>query len=394
MHKINKKILLLDNTKKSYVTKMIKINEKGLGIMTELSKQISDNRKKFRVDHFDIVVYEYINRYNNKNIILDPPYQRKFRWDIKTQSALIESILIGIPLPPIFAFSNDNFDWEIIDGLQRTTTLINFLTDKKDSQGNFFKFQGCEILTELNGKSLKDLPDAIRNSINNARLRIELVEDTDDAYSQYLLFSRLNSNGEALSPQELRNFLIYKLNPNFYTEITSTLKNLPSFKRIIHLLPKRVDKQEDIEYILRFFICKKIMISQKNDKHKYSNIEDILTNEIQLYLKNTSESQLKNDYKLFIEVFDYIDFIQNGNGFKAFDKPSQSLPNVSVILPAISMHIKKYKSLDKSHVLEIIHDFYNDNTYKKITQQSYSPVKRFFELSLYASAYFYAKIRG
>lgn len=362
--------------------------------MHELSKQISDNRKKFRVDHFDIVVSEYINRYTSGNIILDPPYQRKFRWNIKTQSALIESILIGIPLPPIFAFSNDNFDWEIIDGLQRTTTLINFLTDKKDSQGNFFKFQDCEILTELNGKSLKELPDAIRNSIKNARLRIELVEDTDDAYSQYLLFSRLNNNGEALSPQELRNFLIYKLNPNFYTEITSTLKNLPSFKRIINLLPKRIDKQEDLEYILRFFICKKIMISQKNDKHKYTNIEDILTDEIQLYLKNTSETELKNDYKLFKEVFDYIDFIQNGNGFKAFNKTSQSLPNVSIILPAISMHIKDYKLLNRNDVINIINKFYNDDTYKKITQQSYSPVKRFFELSLYAYKYFYDRIKG
>lgn len=362
--------------------------------MTEISKQIADNRKKFRVDHFDIVISEYINRYINGNIILDPPYQRKFRWDIKTQSALIESILIGIPLPPIFAFSNDDFNWEIIDGLQRTTTLINFLTDKKDSQGNFFKFQDCEILTELNGKSLKDLPDGIRNLVRNARLRIELVEDTDDAYSQYLLFSRLNNNGEALSPQELRNFLIYKLNPNFYIEITSNLKKLSSFKRIINLSPERIDRQEDIEYILRFFICKRIMISQRNDKHKYTNIEDILTDEIQLYLKNTTDIQLKNDYKLFKEVFDYIDMIQNGNGFKAFNKSSRSLPNASIILPAISMYIKDYKLLNKNRIIEIIENFYNDDTYKKITQQSYSPVKRFFELSLYASAYFYAKIRG
>ena len=89
--------------------------------------EIKESRKKFRVDLFDIVVSEYVNRYKDKKIVLDPPYQRIFRWDEEKQSALIESILIGIPLPPIFAFSNEDYEWEIIDGVQRTTTLLHFL---------------------------------------------------------------------------------------------------------------------------------------------------------------------------------------------------------------------------------------------------------------------------
>ncbi|HDP1311284.1 TPA: DUF262 domain-containing protein, partial [Enterococcus faecalis] len=184
--------------------------------MMKIMDEIRENRKKFRVDHFDIVVSEYVSRYKERKIVLDPPYQRIFRWDIEKQSALIESILIGIPLPPIFAFSNDNYEWEIIDGVQRTTTLLHFLVPElfpekfnvKNGKGPVI--EGCTILKELNGKRIDDLPENAVNALKNARLRIELVEDNSDSYSQYLLFSRLNNNGEPLSAQELRNFLIYK----------------------------------------------------------------------------------------------------------------------------------------------------------------------------------------
>lgn len=234
--------------------------------MTEqILNQIKENRSKFRVDHFDIVVSEYVNRYNDRKIILDPPYQREFRWDIIKQSALIESILIGIPLPPIFAFSNDDYNWEIIDGLQRTTTLIRFINEI-DNENSDIKFEGCEILTSLNGKRMSELGSSVLNNLKNARLRIELVEDNDDLYSQYLLFSRLNNNGEDLSPQELRNFLVYKLSPMFYTRMNNFRTNT-DFEESIGLKSQRVLKQEDNEYILRYFICQMIMLNETEEKH-------------------------------------------------------------------------------------------------------------------------------
>ena len=351
----------------------------------DLNKQISENRKKFRVDHFDIVVSEYINRYNDGKLILNPPYQRKFRWDTETQSALIESILIGIPLPPIFVFSNNNYEWEIIDGLQRTTTLIKFLNNFSEGAA---VFDGCQILTELNGKRLSDLPSSVVNAVNNARLRIELVEDNDDAYSQYLLFSRLNNNGESLSSQELRNFLIYKLNHDFYKVITTNLKDFNSFKLVMDLPSDRTDKQEDVEYIVRFFICKKVMQSSQYNKSQYKKIDDILTSEIQDYLKNTTTEQLTVEYELFKSTFDFINKLQKGYSYKAFHKGLNSLPNASVIAPAISTNLQAYISSDTDVTINKILDFYSSSSYKKITSQSYNPVKRFFELSLYAYRYF------
>lgn len=357
----------------------------------DIIEEIQTNRKKFRVDHFDIVISEYITRYNTGKLVLDPPYQRKFRWDIDTQSALIESILIGIPLPPIFVFSNENYHWEIIDGLQRTTTLINFLTNKKDSTGELFRFSNCSILTNLNGKTLDELPTSIRDSINNARIRIELVEDNDDAYSQYLLFSRLNNNGESLSHQELRNFLIYKLNPDFYTKITTELKELQSYQEVMSLPSERINKQEDVEYIVRFFICRKYMENNTNDlksKLKYKDIPNILTSEIQDFLKVENNDNLEAYYKDFTKTFDFISKLQDKHGYKAFNRKITSLPNVSIIAPAISLFIDYYLKMDLTVVRNLINDFYNSEKYIKITKQSYSPVRRFFELSTYAYQYF------
>ena len=106
----------------------------------DILEQLRQNRRKFRVDHFDILVKDYVNRFNEGKIILNPPYQRVFRWDMRNQSQLIESVLIGLPLPPIFVFSNEDALWEIVDGVQRTNTFCNFLNNY-----DTYTFCGCEI---------------------------------------------------------------------------------------------------------------------------------------------------------------------------------------------------------------------------------------------------------
>lgn len=345
---------------------------------TLLLKQIKENRRKFRVDHFDIVISEYINKYNSNEIILDPPYQRKFRWDESKQSELIESILIGIPIPPIFVFSNSNFEWEIIDGVQRTNTLINFLS------GNLI-ITGCSILTELNKCDINTLPTQTINAIKNARIRVELVEDNADSYSQYLLFSRLNSNGEDLSGQELRNFLIYKLNSDFYSKLFD-LRNNTSFLNLLKLSDNRIQKQEDVEYLLRFIILHSLDYSNLSNKN-YKKIDELLTKETELFLKNTNENYLLDLYQKFIDTFEFLDSILT-NGFKSYHARINSVVNTSVIAPAIAANLNYYQAQPKTKVLKTIQEFYNTKDYIKITAQSYSPTKRFFELGKFSMEYF------
>ena len=361
--------------------------------MMKIMDEIRENRKKFRVDHFDIVVSEYVSRYKERKIVLDPPYQRIFRWDIEKQSALIESILIGIPLPPIFAFSNDNYEWEIIDGVQRTTTLLHFLVPElfpekfnvKNGKGPVI--EGCTILKELNGKRIDDLPENAVNALKNARLRIELVEDNSDSYSQYLLFSRLNNNGEPLSAQELRNFLIYKLNNKFYDKLAQLRENL-KFKEAFSLKKKRIDKQEDVEYILRFLLCRDIMFGDKKVKSSYSTIDELITKEIEKYLRKKNQMELEVEYEIFDETFDFIVQLLGTNAFRYFHPRTNSVINTSIIGSALSTNLSAFRNMDKQYLLSRIGEFFNSANYLKITSQSYSPTRRFFELSLYAKEYF------
>lgn len=364
--------------------------------MDKLDEQVKENRKKFRVDHFDMVISEYIERYNRGDLVLDPPYQRLFRWDDISQSQLIESILIGIPLPPIFVFQNEDFRWEIIDGLQRTNTLIKMLGSNSEKI-----FQGCDIITELNGKKFVDLPENMQRVIRNTRIRIEVVEETDDIFSQYLLFNRLNSNGEKLSGQETRNFLIYKLNKNFYNKLQELSGNNEFdksknsnnyygdniFLKATHLNKERLEKQENMEYALKFFIGRELSRLEKIDR--YDTTDKLLTKETDKYLSKYSDDYLINEYEIFKETFSIVYDVFGDNSFRHFAKRINSISSTFSISVGISFILDEIKSnYDKNQIIKISKDFYESEKYKKITSRGYSPTARMYDLYKYSRVFF------
>lgn len=354
--------------------------------MTKIDEQVKENRKKFRVDHFDMVVSEYIQRKENKELILNPPYQRLFRWGIESQSELIESILIGIPIPPIFVFQNGEAKWEIIDGLQRTTSLINFL-----KEGSEQKFTGCQIITELNDKTFSQLPDNIQRIVKNTRIRIELVEETDDIFSQYLLFNRLNANGEKLEAQEIRNFLIYKLNNAFYANIQS-LGNSKEFKETLGLKLDRIKKQENVEYVLKFFLGRDI--SNSTEAPKYDRIEDLITNETEQFLKKNNQEFLNNEIEVFKKTFNIIYSIFGANSFRWHHPKINNIANTFSIAIGISCILDKVnQSNQETLIKDITRQYFESDEYKKITARGYSPTKRMYELNRYSAKFFKGAIK-
>lgn len=344
----------------------------------KLAHQVKENRKKFRVDHFDMVISDYIKRIETEELILDPPYQRLFRWDNITQSQLIESILIGIPLPPIFVFQNEDAKWEVIDGVQRTTTLFKYLTNESKEV-----FKGCNIITEINGKRFEDLPENFRRMIKNTRIRIEIVEETDDIFSQYLLFNRLNSNGEKLEGQEIRNFLIYKLNNKFYSELI-TSANEEYFIKCLGLKKERVKKQENVEYALKFFLCREFSRLEKISK--YEKLEELITKESEFYLKKYSDEYLDKEFEIFHETFRFIYNKLGVNSFRCYQKKLNNISNAFSMAIGIS-YIMNY-DLNKIDINNLIKRYFESEKYKTITNRSYSPTKRIFDLSKYSAKFF------
>lgn len=358
--------------------------------MSNLNEQVKENRKKFRVDHFDMIISDYIQKKENDLLILDPPYQRLFRWNIETQSELIESILIGIPLPPIFVFQNDEAKWEIIDGVQRTQTLVNFLG--KDSKQ---KFEGCKIITSLNNKEFSELPDNIQRIIGNSRIRIEIVEESDDIFSQYLLFNRLNGNGEKLEAQEIRNFLIYKINNEFYEKIQYLAKE-KYFLETLSLKEHRIDKQENVEYVLKFFLGREFSKKNPNEESitSYDTIDELITKETEIFLKKHDLSYLLKEYEIFEKTFKNILNIFGGNSFRFFQKRLNNIANTFSLAVGLSFIIDDIESINKEKIIELARTYFDSDKYKTLTKSGYSPTKRIYELNQYSSNFFMGAIKN
>ncbi|WP_254845893.1 DUF262 domain-containing protein, partial [Xanthomonas axonopodis] len=107
--------------------------------------------REIRTTAVDFSFGELLNLHNTKEIIIRPEYQRLFRWTIEQRSRLIESIVLGLPIPPIFLIEGQSGILELIDGLQRTSSVLQFLDHGAINEPEL-RLAGCDIVNELNSK--------------------------------------------------------------------------------------------------------------------------------------------------------------------------------------------------------------------------------------------------
>jgi hypothetical protein len=181
---------------------------------------------------------------NGREVLnLRPEYQRRLRWSAKKKSLLIESLLLNIPIPPVYFFENDLARYEVMDGQQRLNAIHEFLE-------NDFALIGMDKLSFLNGRRYNRLPPKVRRGLDRASVSAiillqETRSDRDDPYLvRRYVFERLNTGGEKLNAQELRNS-IYKGPLN---ELIVHLTRHPSFCRIFDIpIYSAVDESEYYE---------------------------------------------------------------------------------------------------------------------------------------------------
>jgi hypothetical protein len=137
---------------------------------------------------------------------LRPFYQRRQRWDKVRQSKLIESFIMNVPVPPLFVYESDLAKYEVMDGQQRITAVLDFYTNK-------LRLEGLDQWPELNARIYDTLPAEIRKGIDRRSISyIVLLKESaptteDEALLRQEVFERLNTGGIRLSPQEIRNAL-------------------------------------------------------------------------------------------------------------------------------------------------------------------------------------------
>jgi len=181
-----------------------------------------------------------------KAIEIDPKYQRRERWGIEKQSALIESFILNVPIPPIYLAEDDYGNYSVIDGKQRLTAIYLFMKEQ-------MKLQSLENFKEMEGASFEDLPSSIQNALNiRPYVRVVTLLKQSDPNIKYEVFTRLNTGGEPLIPQEIRN-VAYRGKVN---DLIFSLANNDFLKRQLKIKDHRSKPYRmmmDAEYVLRFF---------------------------------------------------------------------------------------------------------------------------------------------
>ena len=188
--------------------------------------------------------------------IIIPFYQRKFVWKIEQASKLIESFLMGLPVPQVFFFVNENDILEVIDGQQRLKSVSYFFEGyfgEADTKGKrtVFKLKGLSERSEYNGRAFIDLTDKDKRRLKNATLRainIKQLKPSVNNDSVFHIFERLNTGGTRLKAQEIRN-AVYR--GNIVDQLRS-LNELEDWREILGV-PIPDKSQKDMELILRLY---------------------------------------------------------------------------------------------------------------------------------------------
>nr|CDQ34863.1 hypothetical protein BN993_04330 [Virgibacillus halodenitrificans] len=178
---------------------------------SDIQEQLDKNRRSVAFDSYDITVRQVCDMMSEGMIDIAPEYQRHFVWDEERQSELIESIFLGIPVPSLYMATNRDASWEVIDGLQRLTTIINYIGDDSlisianKEKGGKLKLRSLEKLSALNGSVYEELPKSLQVMFQTRPIKITVLNDRSDFGVRYDLFERLNTGGVTLHPQEIRN---------------------------------------------------------------------------------------------------------------------------------------------------------------------------------------------
>jgi len=291
--------------------------------LVNIEKEIAEKAAVVSTQTYSMSVGEIISMYTDKEIDLHPEYQRFFRWTSEQKSRLIESFLMGIPIPPIFVSERSDSKWDVIDGLQRLSSILELIGELRDENGNLRQpliLCGTRYLPSLEGMQWKsdnsdqELPESARIKIKRSRLDINIVKSTSDDIAKYEIFQRLNSGGTHASEQEIRNCILLMTNRNFYEWIKS-LSGYGNFRACLNITDRAIEEAFDMELVVRFVVLTMI----EGDKLGPSGeLGEFLTSEL---IKRAADPNFNKEAveSAFKATFDFLADSLRENSFRKYD---------------------------------------------------------------------------
>jgi len=218
-----------------------------------LTDQLDREKRAVSYDMYDMTVRQLVDMVTSKEIDISPDYQRHFIWDADRESELIESIYLGIPVPSLYMAANSDGTWEVVDGVQRLSTLSHFCGGddllKVINRPQSLKLANLKKLTAFNSMKFSTLPKAIQLNFQLRPVRVTTLNDKSDYDVRYDLFERLNTGGVKLHAQEIRNCVFRGKFRNMLRELSEN-KN---FRKVVKLAENEQQAAIYEECVLRFF---------------------------------------------------------------------------------------------------------------------------------------------
>jgi len=260
-----------------------------------LDRQLAAQRRTVDFDTFDIAFQQLLAMLTDDQIRIAPAYQRRFRWDPERGSKLIESLLLGVPVPSVFMATNADSSWDVVDGVQRLSAIVMFAGSaelrQKVNVGGPLALIGLTKLDTFNGATFDDLPDNLQKHLRTRPIKVITLSDKSDLVVRYDLFERLNTGGIALSPQEIRD-CIYQ---GPFADWLEQRASYPAFRAVVKLSPLQKQDATAEECVLRFFAF----------RDRYMQFEHSVRNFLNSYMGDSSQNfDFESNLQIWNHTFD------------------------------------------------------------------------------------------
>lgn len=295
--------------------------------------------EKIKIDHQNVNLGFLLEKLEYQEIDLMPDFQREGNlWDDVKKSQLIESILLGLPLPSFyFNVDKNSGKWQVVDGLQRLSTFQAFWVDKT------LVLQGLEFLDDYDKKTYNDLSRADLRKISGFKVNLYVIEKDTPKEAKFLIFKRVNTGGLILTTQEIR----HALNQGIPAEFVKELSHLESFKIATdYKIPSK--RQEDRDFVNRF-----IAFYELGYEENYKGEIDSFLNEGMGRIGTISEIERDKIKSAFDNAMIAVRHIFDDDAFrKRYNVNDRRKPISKSLFDTLSVNIANLDSLERNLLIE------------------------------------------
>lgn len=315
--------------------------------------QVDDIPKEKR--YLNTISYDYSVQYindliNKGKIVLEVPFQRKQIWKTDKASALIESIIMNVPIPPLYFAEEENGNWLVLDGLQRLSSIKCFYE-------NDFALSKLGVLKELNKCKYKDLNPKSKSLLDDGMFRVNVIRKDSHPDIKYDIFMRLNQGAVTLNYQELRNCMYRGPLNDLAKEICN--KNID----FLEILKQKTPHQRylDVEFVIRYFAFSDNINVDENGSVFLKNYKSKLVQYLNEYMeskKNFTPEDVENYRNRFNTTIQKVLIVFNKqNAFRTIENTKIYRTIADFIMPSFERMPGEYLINNKEQIYAMYQNF-------------------------------------